>query len=605
MKHDSSKPLRMARAGVALALALGALLGSAQALAENPNYNTDSFRPSPHQGDLLGVETSHTPKHMQYAGGALFTWNNKPLSLHSAAGAAITQLVARQLAGDLYGSIGLLNYLSVGLNVPLFLYSAGDVAPARYGLSEVGGFSLGDLRLGVKGTIIDAKGAGFGLAVSEDLSLPTATGDDFNGDGFLATTRVIGDYAFKGWRAAANLGMRLRPGGVTVLGRDIGNELLYGLAGEAPILCGTVEAIGALEGRTALGDPFGSKYDNALDLLLGGRLHVGDIAVSGAAGGGLLAGSGSPTFRATLGVAFAPQNKGACIVDGDKDGVADELDRCPTVAGRPALKGCPDKDADGVADIDDRCPDKQGQQAFKGCPDSDGDGFADPDDKCPKEAGPEFGCPPADTDKDGVPDPQDRCPNEPGPKENNGCPVVIDKDGDGILDPQDKCPDKRGVKEFGGCPPPDKDGDGIPDALDKCPDLPGLPAKQGCPEARVVVTQEAIVITERVFFATRKDTPLKESLPLLDEVANVIKAHPAITKVRVEGHTDNVGAPAKNLKLSDDRAKAVMKYLIKSGVAAGRLEYRGYGDTRPIAPNEGDDGNPKNRRVEFKILERK
>jgi len=89
---------------------------------------------------------------------------------------------------------------------------------------------------------------------------------------------------------------------------------------------------------------------------------------------------------------------------------------------KPVVK---DKDKDGIPDNEDACPTVAGPALTNGCPDSDGDGIADKDDKCPTIAGLKKynGCPVPDTDKDGINDEEDKCPNVPGPKENNGCPV--------------------------------------------------------------------------------------------------------------------------------------------------------------------------------------
>lgn len=73
--------------------------------------------------------------------------------------------------------------------------------------------------------------------------------------------------------------------------------------------------------------------------------------------------------------------------DTDKDGIVDELDKCPTVFGLEKFKGCPDTDNDGIEDSKDRCPDVAGLANFSGCPDTDGDGIADYEDNCPKVAG--------------------------------------------------------------------------------------------------------------------------------------------------------------------------------------------------------------------------
>ena len=74
-------------------------------------------------------------------------------------------------------------------------------------------------------------------------------------------------------------------------------------------------------------------------------------------------------------------------------------------------------------------------------------------------------------------------------------------------------------------------------------------------------------------------------------------------KIEIRGHTDHVGSDTDNLKLSDDRAKAVYQSLINKGIDAGRLSYKGLGETQPVADNESVAGTQKNRRTEFVILQ--
>jgi OmpA-OmpF porin, OOP family len=125
------------------------------------------------------------------------------------------------------------------------------------------------------------------------------------------------------------------------------------------------------------------------------------------------------------------------------------------------------------------------------------------------------------------------------------------------------------------------------------------------PPERVVVKDEKIEINEKVQFETNSAVLKKESESLLDEVARALSDHPEIKKVRVEGHTDSRASDRYNKRLSRKRAEAVKDYLVGKGIAARRLTARGYGEEKPIADNDTDDGRYQNRRVEFTILERK
>ena len=242
-----------------------------------------------------------------------------------------------------------------------------------------------------------------------------------------------------------------------------------------------------------------------------------------------------------------------------------------------------DRDGDGILDDVDKCPDDP----------EDKDNFEDED-----------GCPDPDNDKDGILDKRDRCPNDPedkdGFEDEDGCPDP-DNDKDGILDVDDKCPNEPGPKENQGCPDTDKDKDTVVDRLDKCPDEPGPPSNAGCPEKKyITITQEKIELKEQVHFATGKAKINPDSFDLLDEVVDLLKKNTTI-KLRIEGHTDNKGNPKKNIKLSQDRAKAVNDYLVEKGIDQGRLTSEGYGQTCPVADNKTVEGREKNRRTDFFI----
>jgi outer membrane protein OmpA-like peptidoglycan-associated protein len=215
------------------------------------------------------------------------------------------------------------------------------------------------------------------------------------------------------------------------------------------------------------------------------------------------------------------------------------------------------------------------------------------------------GCPDVDSDGDGVVDRLDKCANEVGPTDTGGCPDV-DSDGDGVKDRQDKCPKVTGPADNDGCPELDGDGDGVPDRLDKCPEEFGVRAQNGCPKKykRVVVKKDRIEIKQQIRFRTGSAAITgKDSFETLVEVALALKDNPQIKKIRIEGHTDSVGKDATNLRLSQNRANAVMAQLIKYGIDPGRLEAVGFGETRPIASNSNAAGRAENRRTEFNIIE--
>ncbi len=128
------------------------------------------------------------------------------------------------------------------------------------------------------------------------------------------------------------------------------------------------------------------------------------------------------------------------------------------------------------------------------------------------------------------------------------------------------------------------------------------PAKHGCP--LVVFTEKEIEINEQVQFEVDRAIIRPASDPLLDQIVQVIKAHPEIKKLEIQGYTDNTGAKQHNKILSGSRAEAVRKALIKRGIKDKLLVAKGYGQDNPLVENDSEANKAKNRRVQFKILEK-
>ncbi len=228
-----------------------------------------------------------------------------------------------------------------------------------------------------------------------------------------------------------------------------------------------------------------------------------------------------------------------------------------------------DRDKDGILDKDDLCPDTPGLPEFQGCPDTDGDG---------------------------VPDKDDQCPDVAGPVENNGCPWP-DTDGDGVIDKDDACPTVAGPAENNGCPWPDTDGDGILDKDDACPTVPGLPEYNGCPKPHDVTEKELEATFKSVYFDFNKATIKAESTPALDAAAALIKKDGG--NYLLEGRTDAKGSEDYNLKLSRERAAAVVAALDARGVDANALKSIGVGESKATVSEKASDAE---RQVDRKVV---
>lgn len=108
-------------------------------------------------------------------------------------------------------------------------------------------------------------------------------------------------------------------------------------------------------------------------------------------------------------------------------------------------------------------------------------------------------------------------------------------------------------------------------------------------------------VLKDIFFEFDKSTILQQSFFELMRLITLLNTYPDM-KIEVGGHTDSKGSDSYNQRLSESRAKAVADYLISKGISERRLQYRGYGKSKPIDTNETEEGRAKNRRVEFKIM---
>ncbi len=131
------------------------------------------------------------------------------------------------------------------------------------------------------------------------------------------------------------------------------------------------------------------------------------------------------------------------------------------------------------------------------------------------------------------------------------------------------------------------------------------PETQPCPPCAPDprIKDNKIVLWGKIFFDTAKATIKKISYPVLDDVVDVLRSHPEIRLVEIQGHTDWRGSDAYNKGLSQRRAESSRQYLITAGIAASRLRAVGYGESRPIASNSTVEGMSQNRRSEFVILQ--
>ncbi|MCB9736723.1 MAG: OmpA family protein [Deltaproteobacteria bacterium] len=504
---------RFLRPGLGALVAMTMLFG-ASAAAQQKEWSLQKFRPAIHSLGSFTVEAARVSHELtmnaflmfNYAAGVLQGANGKDV----VDGFGTTDLVA---------SIGFIDHLSFGFDVPVHAPESGTFLDG----DDVSQAGLGDIRLSLKATAIKPWRIGPGIGIALDFMLPSGSKGGYGREeGVTLMPKILLDAVTQHVHLMTNIFFlarteKFKPDQSNVdFDDDLGIGSEAGIATALSIFLGSTDFRMNIEGRfESRLDRFFEPENTQLEFTWGLHWkHSSGFAVGGGASFGALPGYGDPDWRVFLQVGYQPGEylpMPEKIVDSDGDGILDNVDQCPRepedMDGWQDTDGCPDvdNDQDGILDANDKCPneaeDKDGDRDDDGCPDGDrdGDGIGDDFDKCPDKPEDkdgfedEDGCPDLDNDKDGILDKDDQCPDKAedfdGDRDEDGCPDG-DGDKDGIPDDKDKCPtqpeDIDGFEDEDGCPDPDNDGDGILDKKDKCPldaeDKDGFQDGDGCPD---------------------------------------------------------------------------------------------------------------------------
>jgi len=584
-------------------LLVGALAAPAAAQTR-PQLDIQHFRPVGSYHNFIAVHDGVTLPKMRFGVTGGFSYGLRPLQVANQDLERTAGVIDHLFAGHVAGGFAPTDWVEIDLGIEFMQLAGTGSDILRLGGQEQV-FSLGDLWVEGRFRPLREDRHPISLAVIPFVTFPTGNRNLFLTSGvptFGAKAAVS-----RRWtriHVAGHVGYRIKPGfaaiGDNLAGDD---EILYALGVGVTPLVDRLDVNLEIHGKGIVGPGRATQTSDVgkgivhapLEMLLDARVRLpANLSLAVGAGPGLTAGAGTPAFRVFAGLTWGPPG------DRDGDGLNDPKDQCPDDA----------EDKDGYLDAD-------------GCPelDNDGDGLPDTTDMCPME--PEDmdawqdgdGCPELDNDGDGILDFEDRCLNEPedidGFEDDDGCPE-LDNDADGIPDAEDSCPnemeDLDGFEDADGCPDPDNDNDGVLDVNDLCPQDPetinGVKDDDGCPDDTfAVVTKDSILILEKILFVNARDTILRRSYPVLEAVKDTLLANPQIKKIQVGGHTDSNGSNSYNQKLSEKRANAIMRYLVKAGISPEVIVSVGFGEAQPIASNETEEGRERNRRVEFTILE--
>ncbi len=378
----------------ALVLTLGA---AGPASAQDARFDVQAFRPLGAPQDLVVVGQSRPVSHLSISGGAFLNFALEPLVLVTqGTDAKALSVVGNRLQLDIMASVGLLDWLELGVDMPLVLAQGSDNLEAIGTEGFLQSFVPGDMRLTAKvavpGLRRPSEGSGLGASLTFGMGLPTGIQEAFASDGAVTwTPGLVMDYRFdSGILLALNTGLWLRPDR-QFSGIQWGNAISAGLGAEVPVLRGAgITAVGTLTASSPLETLPEQPRQIPAELLLGLRWYSPTgLTVTVGGGGGCGCSLTAPTLRFFSSVIWVPGKTAEYEalerfknppeppppppppVDPDGDSVIGQGDRCPEVAGPVENGGCPDTDKDGDSVVDrlDRCPEfPAGPRGKDGCP---------------------------------------------------------------------------------------------------------------------------------------------------------------------------------------------------------------------------------------------
>ncbi len=446
-----------------------------------------------------------------------------------------------------------------GARMPFYVQSGAPYvapmqgAPPVYSVPPASGAVLGDLALHGRVRLFRNEAWGLGLGVIGKL--PTASEDEFAGTDMPSARGLL----LLSYAPTTQLTFTVNAGGVLRKQVEFANVLqgsgaLWGAAGTfrvAHSLFLDAEAFGEIVPGGRKDEMDRPALQASLEWLAGARWQASEQISVGIAGGrGITNGIGAPGFRGVFTLSWTPTGRALPPLHKPEVEV-------------PVDPNTNDADFDKLVDAKDKCPNER----------EDKDGFEDDD-----------GCPDHDNDGDGVPDEKDKC-------------------ADGLED-------QDGYQDTDGCRDEDNDSDGIADTADKCPNeaekINGVDDHDGCPdkgESLVISTPDRLELLEAVVW---KGTEIsKSSANLLGQLATTLRARSDILRLRVGVHVQPTKSADKDRVLSEKRAEAVRDWLVKAGIAADRIDPKGFGGAKPLVAPDQKGAAAINSRIELIILERK
>jgi uncharacterized repeat protein (TIGR01451 family) len=556
--------------------------------------DAEIFRPTTDVSELVTVYDSDAVPRGRFTLGAYGDYARNPLEIiFVRSGETFSRLVRDLGTIQLSGAAGLLPNFSVGARLPGYVLGVREVAA---GNASLGGTEaeLGDIVINAKYTLLPIGAHGIGIAVLPEITLPSGNRDKFAGTGKLGWggLAVVDVAPMDRLRISANFGGAVRDqvGGGPFEDPDdaFNDQLRYGI-GAAYRIHERLVAISEVYGAADTSSPFDVERKTPVDIIGALRLPLGPVWLTFGGGAGLTKGQGSPDFRLFAGVTVAKPLEPAAA----------------QVSARPA-------------DL------SQSRKSYAAV-DRDGDGRLSPGDLLEYQVHlVNTGAAPATNVvmQDPIPEHTRYVPGSLVVGVRRATDATDGDDGEIVVGPPQTVVARVARIDFAAGQNEvvvvfqvevDTEITEITKVVnqayasaDGIPQFPLPPAETTIFPAvseheHVIIGPDRIELTEEIHFEFDRDVIRRESWPILKELASVLRQYPTL-RIRIEGHTDSVGTDSYNQRLSERRALAVYDFLVGLDIDKDRMNWAGYGESRPIATNDTPEGRAMNRRTEFPIV---
>jgi outer membrane protein OmpA-like peptidoglycan-associated protein len=622
------------------------MMSAVPAFAQSQTFNVLYFNPATGRNPYLmlhGVDTLHQ---WQFQVGDYLSFGYRPLEIRQA-NQRLTSAVNYTLVNDFIAAFGITDWLQIGVDAPFAIlnqFQDPRITPPSGYNNEM---AFSDIRLELKGRIIDPCNFPVGIAIIPFGTIPTGKDSVYMGDpGPTAGVRI----AVEG-RVTPRVGITGNVGykwgkRVTFLNLDWQHRMLLGVGAYFKLARG-LTVFGEVNAESDLGHFFSDRDMNIAEGIAGVKWDIKDtgVTLNGGVGSCFICGVKGAMARSVFGVTYRFNPPKYRQKDKDFDTICERaFGKMLTAQEYYELKlKCPPDPADFQEGVhDDACPKyyelREIAELLWRCP-------AKPEDYKPGVH--DAACQKVYVLMDKYSEEEIwsvytlsaaemglRCPQDPAnfnaAIHDQACPKYYDLRQASLLAqicPKDASDFKPGVHDDA-CPKfyelreqftelewavvylssqEDSDGDGINDYLDICPeqkeDFNGFADEDGCPEGGVVsVIGGEIRTYQPVYFAFNRSDMSSEAELITDLVIKTINETPWIKKVRVAGNTDAIGSEEANVALSKRRAQRVIDYMRRNGVRSNvKLIPVAYGEAKPVASNDTEEGRALNRRVVFAI----